>query len=253
MGKKNKEFRAMRSPRRLKRKDIEQRIVDLFQTYPKEVMNYKQVSHEIGVTSAADKLIVNDFLQDLLLEDYLKEVERGKFLLNGLGSTAEGTFERRHNGKNSFIPDEGGSAIFVAERNSMHAMDGDRVKVQILAKRKGREPEAEVIEILERGKQTFIGVLEVFNNHAFLVVDNKILANDIYISKNKLNGGKTGDKAIVKILQWPERAKNPSGEVIDVLGKSGENNTEMHAILAEYGLPYKYPEAIEKLAHKIPT
>lgn len=250
---KKKEFKAMKSPKRLSKKDLIARIVNLFNTYPRETMNYKQVSKEIGVTTAAGKLMVNDILDTLFLEDFIEEVDRGKYRLNGLGSTAEGRFERRSNGKNSFVPDDGGTPIFVAERNAMHAMDGDRVKVQILAKRKGREPEAEVLEILQRSKTTFVGVLEVFNNHAYLVVDSKILANDIYISKSRLNGGKSGQKAIVRILQWPERAKNPSGEVIDVLGDVGDNQTEMHAILAEFGLPYKYPKNVEIAAQKIPA
>ncbi|MDL2222903.1 ribonuclease R [Bacteroidales bacterium OttesenSCG-928-M11] len=251
MKKKNKEFHAMKSPRRLKKKDIQHRIVDLFNTYPKEIMNYKQVSAEIGVTTSVGKLMVNDILKSLQIEDFLISDDRGKYRLNGIGSTAEGRFERRHNGKNSFIPDNEGAPLFVAERNSMHAMNGDRVRVQILAKRKGREPEAEVLEILERSQSTFVGLLEVFNNHAFLVVDNKVLANDIYISKERLHGGKTGQKAIVKIIHWPERAKNPSGEVVEILGDAGKNDTEMHAILADYGLPYTYPQAIEKQAGKI--
>ncbi len=241
----------MSSPKRLKKSDIAQRIVNHFNAHPKEIMNYKQLSADIGANTPATKLIVRDILDDLYFEGFLEELGRGKFRLNGLGSTAEGTFERRSNGKNSFIPEDGGAPLLVAERNSMHAMNGDKVKVQIFAKRKGHEPEAEVIEILERKKTTFVGVLEVFNNHAYLVVDSKILANDIYIPKDKLHGGESGQKAVVKILQWPERAKNPMGEVIDVLGDVGENQTEMHAILAEYGLPYKYPEALEKAAKKI--
>jgi ribonuclease R len=127
------------------------------------------------------------------------------------------------------------------------------VKVQILAKRKGREPEAEVIEVLQRAQNTFVGLLEVNRTYAYLIVDSKILANDIFIPRDKLNGGQSGQKALVRILEWPERAKNPVGEVIDVLGNAGNNDTEMHAILADFGLPYKYPEAVEKAAKKIPT
>ncbi len=248
-----KKFKEMKPGKRLKKEDMIYRIVNLFNNYPKELMNYKQVSHEIGATTQVNKLMVAEILETLHADDFLIEKERGKYCLNGLGLIAEGTFERRSNGKNAFIPQDSGNPIFVAERNSMHAMNGDRVKVQVLAKRKGREPEAEVLEILERSQNTFVGILEVGKNFAFLIMDNKILANDIFIPKDKLKGGLSGQKALVKILEWPKRAKNPIGEVVDILGNAGNNDTEMHAILAEFGLPYKYPEAVEKAALKIPA
>ena len=164
-----------------------------------------------------------------------------------------GTFQRKSNGKNSFIPEEGGDPIFVAERNSAHAMNNDKVKITFYAKRKNREAEGEVIEILERANDTFVGTLEVAKSYAFLVTENRTLANDIFIPKDKLKGGKTGDKAIVKVTEWPDKAKNPIGQVIDILGQAGDNTTEMHAILAEFGLPYVYPKAVETAADKIPA
>ncbi len=132
-----------------------------------------------------------------------------------------GTFQRKSNGKNSFIPEGGGDPIFVAERNSAHAMAGDKVRIAFYAKRRGREAEGEVIEILERANDTFVGTLEVAKSYAFLVTENRTLANDIFIPKEKLKGGKTGDKAIVKVVEWPDKAKNPIGQVIDILGKAG--------------------------------
>ncbi|MDR3060814.1 MAG: ribonuclease R [Dysgonamonadaceae bacterium] len=249
MAKKN--FKEMKSGKRLKKQDMIHRIVNLFNHHPKELMNYKQVSAEIGATTQVNKLMAAEILERLHEEDFLIEEDRGKYRLNGLGLIAEGSFERQSNGKNAFLPEGSGTSVFVAERNSMHAMNGDKVKVQILAKRKGREPEAEVLEILERAQNTFVGILEVSKAYSFLIVDNKILANDIFIPKDKLKGGKSGQKAIVRILEWPEKAKNPIGEVIDVLGNSGSNDTEMHAILAEFGLPYKYPNSVEKAADKI--
>ena len=131
-------------------------------------------------------------------------------------------------------------------------MDGDKVKVQLFAKRKGAEPEGEVVEILESKERTFVGKLQVAKGFAFLITENKTLANDIFIPKDKLKGGKNGDKAIVRIVEWPDEAKNPLGEVIDILGIAGQNTAEMHAILAEFGLPYKYPSSVEKAADKIP-
>jgi len=122
------------------------------------------------------------------------------------------------------------------------------VRVQLLAKRKHAETEGVVLEILERTQSRFVGVLEVQKHFAFLVMDSKYLANDIFIPEEDLNGAENGDKVVVEIVEWPEKANNPVGKVIDILGKPGLNDTEMHAILAQYNLPYKYPEEVEKFA-----
>ena len=181
------------------------------------------------------------------------EIEKTRGKLNNLGTLAVGIFERRSNGKNSFVPEDGSDSLFVAERNSLHAMNGDKVRVQIFARRKSQTPEAEVVEILERADNRFIGILSVGKNHAFLLTDSKTLANDIFIPKDKLQGAKDGQKVVAKITKWPEKANNPEGEIVDILGDAGDNTTEMHAILAEFGLPYRYPEKVEKEAAKIPT
>lgn len=193
-----------------------------------------------------------NILEQLRDENFLSEESKGKFKSNSRGTLVEGRFERRSNGKNFFIPDEGDENIFVAERNSGHAMNGDRVRIQMLAQRKDKDPEGTVVDILERKQSRFTGTLDVQKHYAFLVMDSKILANDIFIPKDKLNGGQNGDKVLVEVEEWPEKAKNPVGKVIDVLGKPGENTAEMHAILAEFGLPYKYPENVMKAADKIP-
>ena len=162
-----------------------------------------------------------------------------------------GLFRRKRDGKNSFEPDDESEPLFVAERNSLHAMTGDRVRVAYFAQRPRRVPEGEVVEIIERANDTFVGTLEVSRGYSFLITESRILANDIFIPREKLKGGKDGQKAVVRITSWPERAKNPTGEVIDILGESGDNNAEMHAILAEFGLPYKYPQAVEQAAEQI--
>ena len=214
--------------KRMKKEAMIQAIISVFQSSPKEPFNYKQISKIIGVENQVQKLQVVDILYDLSAEDIITEIDRGRYRLNGLGTLAVGTFARRSNGKNSFIPEDGGTPVFIAERNSGHAMDGDKVKVQLFAK------------------------LQVAKGFAFLITENKTLANDIFIPKDKLKGGKNGDKAIVRIVEWPDEAKNPLGEVIDILGIAGQNTAEMHAILAEFGLPYKYPSSVEKAADKIP-
>ena len=238
--------------KRLKKEFMLNSIIAAFKTSPRELFNYKQISKLIGAENQVQKFQVAEILQELTAENFISEIDRGRYRFNDLGTIAVGTFVRRSNGKNSFIPEDGGAPIFVAERNSAHAMDGDKVKVQLFAKRKNADPEAEVIEVLESKKRLIVGKLQVTKGFAFLITESKTLANDIFIPKDKLKGGKSGDKVVVRIVEWPEEAKNPLGEVIDILGVAGENNAEMHAILAEFDLPYKYPVNVEKAADKIP-
>lgn len=234
--------------------DIINSVVNFFNRNSGESFSQKQVIEKLGFKKPAEKQLITNILYDLLDDAFIVETSKGKYKSNNRGLFLEGIFERRSNGKNFFVPDgrEEGSHVFIAERNSAHAMNGDRVKIQMLAKRKGRDAEGEVVEILERRQVTFVGTLDVQKQFAFLVLDSKILANDIFIPKENLKGGKDGDKALVEVVEWPQRAKNPIGKVLDILGQAGENNTEMNAILAEYGLPYKYPERVEAAADKIP-
>lgn len=190
-------------------------------------------------------------LAEMAFDGDLIETTPGKYKSPHRSNVMTGVFVRRSNGKNSVITDNDGESIFVAERNSMHALNGDKVKVIIAAHRRGAEPEAEVVEIIEKADQVFIGTLQVEKSFGYLLTDSKYLATDIFIPKAKLKGGVTGDKAIARITNWPEEMKNPQGEIVDILGKTGENNAEIHAILAEYGLPYRYPEAVERAAAKI--
>ncbi len=231
--------------------EIRTLVQDFTATQKNNTFNYKQVSHAIGITDGPSQRAVALCLAEMAFDGDIIEIEPGKYKTPQRTNTATGTFIRRSNGKNSVVTDEDDEVIFVAERNSMHALNGDRVRVNISASRPGLEPEAQVIEILEQKEQTFIGTLQVDRNIAFLKTDSKYLACDIFIPKAKLKGGVTNEKAIVRITDWPEDAKNPRGAVVDILGKTGENNAEIHAILAEYGLPYKYPEAVEKAADKI--
>ncbi len=212
--------------------------------------NYRQTSAALDLTSPAQQKAVAIALAELAFDGDIVEVSPGKYKTVMRSVTATGVFARRANGKNSVVTDEG-ETINVAERNSMHALNGDKVRVNIAARRRGAEPEAVVTEIIERNDQVFIGTLQVDKHFAYLLTDSKYLATDIFIPKAKLKGGVTGDKAIVRITDWSDTQKNPRGEVIDILGKTGENSAEMHAILAEFGLPYKYPENVEKAADKI--
>lgn len=237
--------------KRIKKEDMLASVVEFFNQDRKRAFNYKQVAHGVGATTTPQKQMVFQLLEGMAEQNFLIEVSPGKYKANNRGTEVIGRFERRVNGKNHVITDDDES-IFIAERNAMHAMDGDRVRVLVYAKRRGHDAEGEVVEIVEKTPQIFVGTLEVQKHFAFLLTDNKVLANDIFIPKTALKGGKTGDKAVVRITEWPDRARNPYGEVVDILGPAGENNTEIHAILAEFGLPYRYPEAVEKAANKIP-
>lgn len=237
--------------RRRNKSDIINATINFFNRNTQESFNYKQISADLGLKTPAEKQLLMSILQDLQEDAFVTETSIGKYKSNIRGMHMDGRFERRSNGKNFFVPDDGSANIFIAERNSAHAMNGDLVRIQLLAQRKGRDPEGEVTDIIERKQTSFVGTLDVQKQFAFLVMDSKILANDIFIPKDKLKGGKDGEKAVVEILEWPRKAKNPIGKVIDILGESGENNTEMNAILAEFGLPYKYPEKLEEAANKI--
>ncbi|MCE9471596.1 ribonuclease R [Bacteroides fragilis] len=239
--------------KRMKKKELSKAVLDFFHDKQDEVISLKYIFSELKLTTHPLKMLCMDILSDLLADDYITEVDKNKYKLNNHGIEMTGTFQRKSNGKNSFIPEGGGDPIFVAERNSAHAMNNDKVRIAFYAKRRGCEAEGEVIEILQRANDTFVGTLEVEKSYAFLVTENRTLANDIFIPKDKLKGGKTGDKAVVKVTEWPDKAKNPIGQVLDILGKAGDNTTEMHAILAEFGLPYVYPQSVEKAADKIPA
>lgn len=237
--------------KRMNKKELAELIITYFRNRPNENIGVKQLFLGLKLTTHPLKMLCSDIIGEMLEDSFLIENGKGKFKLNDRGQILIGTFQRKSNGKNSFIPEDGGEPIFISDRNSAHAINNDKVKISLSAKCKRKKPEGEVIEILERANATFVGVIKVSKNYAFLITESNTLANDIFISKDKLKGAKNGDKVVVKITEWPEDAKNPLGEVIDVLGTAGDNNTEMHAILAEYGLPYKYPLTVEAAAEKL--
>jgi len=234
-----------------KKKDLSISIIDFLTENNDKQFNHKQIAAALNVRGDEGRRVLVKVLDKLRDEDMLLETSRGRYRINNRGVMLDGRFERRSNGKNFFVPDDDANNIYIPERNSKHAMNGDRVRVQLLAKRKRAETEGAVVEILEHTQSRFVGVLDVQKHYAFLVMDSKYLSNDIFIPNEDINGARSGDKVVVEIVEWPEKANNPVGKVIDILGKPGQNDTEMHAILAQYDLPYKYPEAVEKYAEKI--
>ena len=244
--------KAKRIAKRMGKKQIVEKLSELFSSQPGKSLSFKDIFKTLKLVTHPLKMLAMDTMEEMAWDDYLVKTSDNSYKLNTKGQVQEGTFVRKLNGKNSFIPADGGKPIFVAERNSMGALNGDKVKVSFMARRANHIKEAQVIEILERAKDTFVGRLKVDKDIAYLIPQNDVFSHNIIIPKRKIKGGKTDDKALVRIVQWPdEERKNPVGEVIDVLGQSGDNDVEMNTILAQYGLPYKYPKAVEDAAAKI--
>ena len=238
--------------KRLTKKQMVELVSALFQQNPATSFSMKQIFKLLHLDTHPAKMLCVDILEDMAWDDYLKKEAENHYRLNMQGQVAEGTFIRKANGKNSFLADGSDKPVFVAERNSMFALNGDRVRVTMMARRQKHIKEAMVTEILKRAHDQVVGRLKVERDFAFLISDNNTFVHDVFIPKRKLKGGKTGDKAVVKITEWPSmESKNIAGEVVDILGKTGENNAEMHAILAQYNLPYKYPKNVEEAAKRI--
>ncbi len=243
-----------RGGKRLNKRMVADMLQSLFQAHPGETLTFKQIFKALKLNTHPAKMLAIDVMEEMAWEDWLSKVSDTSYKLNLKTQVQEGTFIRKANGKNSFQPDDGGKPVFVAERNSMFALSGDRVRVAYMARRQNHIKEAIVTEILERKHDQAVGILQVEKDFAFLNAEGNFFAQDILIPKKKLKGGKTGEKAVVKITQWPsEESKNLVGEVVDILGQQGDNTVEMHAILAQYGLPYKYPKRVEDAANKLNT
>lgn len=241
-----------KNSKRLTKKKVAEMLQDLFMRNPDKTLSFKQIFKELRLVTHPAKMLAVEAMEDMAWDDFLSKVSDNSYKLNLKGQVQEGKFVRKANGKNSFLPDDGGKPVFVAERNSLFALTGDRVRVTFMARRQNHIKEAMVIAILERARDTFVGTLRVERDIAFLSPDGGGFAHDIIIPKNKLKGGKNGDKALVKVMMWPsEDNKNIIGEVTDVLGQQGDNDVEMNSILAQYGLPYKYPKRVEEAADKI--
>ena len=238
--------------KRMSRKQLQERLQAFFSSQGDRTLSFKEIFRALKLDTHPLKMLAIDMIEEMAWDDFLVKVTDSSYKLNTKGQVQEGTFLRKANGKNAFLPDDGGTPIFVSERNSLWATNGDRVKVSFMARRQHHIKEAQVIEILQRKKDQFVGKLRVGKDFAYLITPENIFASDIIIPKRKLKGGKTNDKAIVKITQWPDAEhKNLVGEVVDVIGQTGDNDTEMNTILAQYGLPYVYPKAVEEAANKI--
>ncbi len=234
------------------RKTLKKLILEIFRKDPTILLNYKQIAKRLDIQDNSTKQLINKMLYKLVEEERLQEEYTGKFRFVASGAFITGVVDMTRSGAAYITSEEIKEDIYISQTNLNHALHGDEVKVYLYAKRKNRGPEGEVVEILKPSKSTFVGLIEISKNFAFLLTEVKNMPYDLFIPLNKLKGAVDGDKAIARITDWPKDAKNPIAEIIEVIGRAGENDVEMHAILAEFELPYKFPDHIHAEAEKIP-
>ena len=243
----------MSNKKQNKRQIVYNKISDIFRNNPTKSFNYRPISHAIGLNRKEDKNAVGDILLDMAEQKIIRQVSQGKFIANITAAYITGTIDRQSVAHKTYlVPDDGSESVFIAERSMNRALNGDKVKVMLYPLRRKKELEGEVVEIIERARERFVGIIDSKHGVTILKANNKQLPMNIIIPPDKTKGAKNGQKCIAAITYWGDKYENPIGEIVDILGDTGNNNTEMHAILAEYGLPYSYPQEIEKEANKIP-
>ena len=233
------------------KKKLKNAILSSLYEDPGKTVNYRQLAGTLGAKDSETRRLINVALEELADDGYLDTVARGKFKLKTKTGTATGTIDMQSQGFAYVVSDELERPIIISSRNLQHAMHGDKVRINVFARRKKHDLEGEVIEIIERAKSVFVGTVQLSRNFAFLTPSGKS-SFDIFIPKENLNGAKDGQKAIAEITDWPANARNPFGIIKEVLGDTGNNDAEMHAILAEFELPHHFPENVDKAAEKIP-
>jgi ribonuclease R len=235
----------------VKKSYLFEEILKVLAASPNKALNYKQIAADLHITDHSQRLLINTILAELKAADSVSEPERGKFKIKSTTVYITGKVDMTSTGTAYVVSEETENDTFISQRKTLNALHGDIVKVKLYPTRKGKQ-EGEIVEIVERAKTEFVGTIQLSPKFGFLVPSNNRIHIDIYIPLEKLNGAKDGQKAIAKIVEWGKNSVNPIGEIIEVLGNVGENNTEMHAILAEYGLPYQFPKDVEKAADLIP-
>ena len=232
-------------------KDITKNIFRILNEDSSKSYNYKQVAAKLKISDTDGKNQIIQKLAELTATKKVLEVERGKFKINADRKYSIGTLDITSNGNGYFISDDYEDDIFIPNNNLGKGLHQDIVKAYVYKIRSGKKMEADVVEILERAKTEFVGVLQKNKNFGFVVPDNNKMYADIFISENKMNGAEHGDKVQAKIIDWPKNSKNPFGKITTVLGKPGDHNTEMHSILLEYDLPYEFELEVEKEAENL--
>lgn len=217
--------------------------------------NYKQIAAKLGVNDASSRNQIIKTLAKLAAKQEITQVERGKFKAVVNTEYYTGKLDLAAKGNGYIICDEFDDDVFIASNNINKALNGDEVEFYVYKRRKRGKLEGEITNIIKREKSEYVGVIQIHDkkNFAFVVVDSNKMYKDIFVPINKINKAEDGDKVLVSLEDWPEKADSPNGKVLKVLGKPGEHNTEIHAILAEYGLPMEFPHEVEDYANKLDT
>lgn len=234
-------------------------ILKIFALNPNSLFNYKQISSRLGFSDKASKQMVQNYLKSMSQENIISEEKQGKYKLNPVYITSNvlpkhyivGTVDMKQTGKAYVIVEEG-EDIYISHNNTNHALHGDKVKVYLFPQRKNRKREGQIIEVIERAKTSFVGVLELHQRYAFVIPDSSFMPVDIFIPIDCVGKAKNGDKVLAEITEWPDSANNPFGKILKVLGKPGDNDVEMQSILSEFDFPLFFPAEVEKEAAEIP-
>ncbi len=233
-------------------KDLSKNILQIFSQNPNKILNYKQISAKLNTNDANGRNQILKKIAELKSQERIEEVSRGKYIIKEQSHYFEGIVDITSRGNAYVICEELDHDIYIPSRNLNRALHNDKVKVYVYKRKKNKKQEGDIVEILERAKIEFVGVIQLSKNFGFVVPDDPKMYSDIFISENKLNGATNGDKVLAEITDWPSNSKNPFGKIIEVLGKPGDHDTEIHSILLEYGLPYKFSDQIERYAAEIP-
>ena len=234
-------------------KDLTRKVIGVFSREADKILNYKQICAKLDINDSDGRNQVIKKMEDLKSQGKLEEVDRGKYILNQTKNYHVGTLDLTSSGNAYFICDDFEKDVFIPSINVNRGLDKDTVKVYVYDKKRSSKKEGDVVEIIERAKTTFVGILQVSAKFGFVVPDNNKMYIDIFIPKDALNGAVDGEKVIAELTDWPEKSKNPFGSISQILGVPGEHNTEIHSILAEYGLPYEFPAHVEKEAEDLDT
>ena len=233
-------------------------VLNVFVQNPGKQYNFRQLAYTLGIEDKASKQLVKDILIKLATAKEIVELKRGKYQIHPNRikqspgrNTVTGVVDMKQTGKAYIISDELTEDVFIAANNTFRALNGDTVKVHLFPIRQGRKLEGRITEVIKRGKSSFVGIIEISKNYAFLIPDDTSTPVDIFIPLTHLKGAKSGEKVIAKITDWPKHSKNPFGEITDILGQPGDNDVEMYSILANSGFPLQFPKKVLKEAENI--
>ena len=245
--------RRKKSKKKSSTSNLTQSILTALRKQNSKPLNYKQIASILGVRDSSSRNLIIKKIKKLQSEEKIEEVSRGKYIIKASKNYYTGIADVTARGQAYIVIEELEEDIFVNQKNINHALDGDIVEVYIFKRNRGGKPEGEITKILERKKTDFVGVIQIQERFAFVECQDTKMYTDIFISKENINNAKNGDKVLVQIENWPEKAGSPYGKVLKILGKPGEHNTEIHSILAQFGLPYEFEKEVEDYANSIDT